>query len=76
VVYPTLALLVDEGLIAEVAGEGTRKAFSITPAGQDELAQRAEDLAPIIARLTGLAQASARERARRCGARSPIWERP
>jgi DNA-binding PadR family transcriptional regulator len=61
VVYPTLALLVDEGLIAEVAGEGTRKAFSITPAGQDELAQRAEDLAPIIARLTGLAQASARE---------------
>jgi DNA-binding PadR family transcriptional regulator len=33
VVYPTLSLLVDEGLLAEVAGEGSRKAFTVTEAG-------------------------------------------
>lgn len=51
VVYPTLALLVDEGLIAEVLDAGPRKAFAATDAGCSELAARAGDLAAIIARL-------------------------
>ncbi|WP_432787957.1 PadR family transcriptional regulator [Novosphingobium rhizosphaerae] len=61
VVYPTLALLVDEGLIAEAAGEGTRKAFTATPAGRQELAGKAAELKVIVDRLTSLAQAGARE---------------
>ncbi|WP_084390998.1 PadR family transcriptional regulator [Novosphingobium capsulatum] len=61
VVYPTLALLVDEGLIAEAAGEGTRKAFTATEAGRAELAGKTEELKVIVDRLTSLAQAGARE---------------
>lgn len=61
VVYPTLALLVDEGLIAEAAGEGTRKAFTVTEAGRSELAGKTEELKVIVDRLTSLAQAGARE---------------
>lgn len=51
VVYPTLALLVDEGLIVEEVDAGPRKAFAATKAGRDELAGKAEELAAIIARL-------------------------
>lgn len=51
VVYPTLALLVDEGLIIEEVDAGPRKAFAATDAGRSELAARADDLAAIIARL-------------------------
>jgi DNA-binding PadR family transcriptional regulator len=61
VVYPTLALLVDEGLIAEAAGEGTRKAFAVTEAGRTELAGKTDELKVIVARLTSLAQAGERE---------------
>lgn len=61
VVYPTLSLLVDEGAIAEVAGESTRKAFTATESGRAELAGRTEELKTIVERLTGLAQAGARE---------------
>ncbi|OYU36110.1 PadR family transcriptional regulator [Novosphingobium sp. PASSN1] len=51
VVYPTLALLVDEGMIAEVPGEGARKAFTITDAGRAELAPRLEEAKAVVARL-------------------------
>ena len=61
VVYPTLALLVDEGLIAEAAGEGTRKAFAVTEAGRAELAGKTDELKVIVDRLASLAQAGARE---------------
>lgn len=51
VVYPTLALLVDEGLIAEELGAGPRKAFSATDAGRAELADKADEIATIVARI-------------------------
>ena len=61
VVYPTLSLLVDEGLIAEVPGEGARKAFAATPAGDAELVGKDEAIAAIRARLEGLAEMRGRE---------------
>lgn len=51
VVYPTLALLVDEGLIVEEVDAGPRKAFAATQAGRDELAGKVGEIATIIARL-------------------------
>lgn len=56
VVYPTLNLLTDEGLIAEQAGSGARKCFEITDAGRDELDQRIDEFKAIIERLTALAR--------------------
>lgn len=51
VVYPTLSLLVDEGLLAEVAGEGSRKAFTVTEAGRAELAEKAGEADALVERL-------------------------
>ena len=61
VVYPTLSLLVDEGLIAEAPGEGARKAFAATEAGRAEAESRAEEIATIVDRLKALADATSRE---------------
>lgn len=61
VVYPTLNLLVDEGLIAEVPGEGARKAFAATDEGRAELAGKDEAVAAIRARLAGFAEMRGRE---------------
>ena len=55
VVYPTLNLLTDEGLIAEQAGDGARKSFAVTDAGRAELDQRVQEFEKIIARLKALA---------------------
>ncbi len=51
VVYPTLQLLVDEGMITEVPGEGARKAFTMTEAGRSELAPRMEEAKAVVQRL-------------------------
>ena len=56
VVYPTLALLVDEGLIAEELGAGPRKAFSATDAGRAELADKADEIATIVARIKAVGE--------------------
>ena len=56
VVYPTLNLLTDEGLIAEQAGSGARKSFELTEAGRAELDTRIAEFKAIIERLTALAQ--------------------
>jgi len=61
VVYPTLSLLVDEGLIAEVGGDGARKAFTATEAGRTEAQQRADEAAAIVARLEAIAEQRGRE---------------
>ncbi|EGD58104.1 PadR family transcriptional regulator [Novosphingobium nitrogenifigens DSM 19370] len=61
VVYPTLALLVDEGLIVEAPGEGARKAFVATEAGKAEIAARSEEIGVIVDRLKALGEASDRE---------------
>lgn len=62
VVYPTLNLLTDEGLVEEQAGEGSRKVFALTEAGRTELAGRAEDAAKLLERLAALGEADNRHR--------------
>ncbi len=57
VVYPTLALLVDEGMITEVPGEGSRKAFTMTDAGRAELAAKLEEAKAVVQRLGDFAKA-------------------
>ena len=61
VVYPTLSLLVDEGLIAEAPGDGARRAFAATEAGRAEIEAKADEVAAITDRLKALAEASNRE---------------
>jgi len=80
VVYPTLTMLQDMGLIQEAAAEGTRKAFAITPEGEAHLAERVEEVEALFERLTG-----AGEGKRRAGGRpiqravgnllSALWHR-
>lgn len=54
VVYPTLSLLLDEGMIAEKADDTPRKAFAITPEGEVELSERIAEADALIARLVAL----------------------
>ncbi|MBT2185863.1 PadR family transcriptional regulator [Sphingobium nicotianae] len=56
VVYPTLTLLADMELIAEQQSEGARKLYAITPAGEAHLAERAEEVAALMARLEGVGE--------------------
>jgi DNA-binding PadR family transcriptional regulator len=80
VVYPTLTLLQDMGLIDEAAGEGARKPFAISAEGRAHLAERADEVDALLARLTG-----AGEGKRRAGGRpiqravgnllSALWHR-
>ena len=80
VVYPTLTMLQDMGLIQEAAADGPRKAFAITPEGEAHLAERAEEVEALFERLTG-----AGEGKRRAGGRpiqravgnllSALWHR-
>ena len=60
VVYPTLSLLTDEGVIEDQAGEGARKSFAATAAGRAELGERQDEYDAIVARLKGLAEESER----------------
>jgi DNA-binding PadR family transcriptional regulator len=80
VVYPTLTMLQDMGLIQEAAADGPRKAFAITPDGEAHLAEKAEEVEALFERLTG-----AGEGKRRAGGRpiqravgnllSALWHR-
>ncbi|HEY1604818.1 MAG TPA: PadR family transcriptional regulator [Allosphingosinicella sp.] len=56
IVYPTLTMLQDMALIEEQATEGARKAFAATDEGRAHLAEREEEVAALIARLTGLGE--------------------
>ncbi|MCZ8170121.1 MAG: PadR family transcriptional regulator [Novosphingobium sp.] len=60
VVYPTLTLLADMDLIAEDAGESARRRFRITEAGSAHLAERAEEVAALMARLAAMKEARSR----------------
>ena len=51
VVYPTLTLLGDMGLIEEQASAGARKAFAVTEAGTAHLSEHAEEVAALFVRL-------------------------
>ncbi len=57
VVYPTITLLDDMGLIEEQKAEGAKKLFAVTEAGRAHLADRAEEVEALFARLTDLAEA-------------------
>lgn len=57
VVYPTLSLLLDEGLIDQAEGEGARKPFAVTAAGRAELDANADQVAALVERLRSLGEA-------------------
>ncbi len=64
VVYPTLSLLADEGVISESeAGDGGRKLFAVTDAGTAELAEKEEDVAALLERLTRIGEREGRGKA-------------
>lgn len=54
VVYPTLTLLQDMGLIEEAAGEGARKPFQITDEGRIHLEEREDEVESLFERLADL----------------------
>ena len=60
VVYPTLTLLADMDLIAEQAGDGAKKMFEITVAGQTLLTEREEEVTALMERLAQLGSLRAR----------------
>ncbi|AEG50493.1 transcriptional regulator, PadR-like family [Sphingobium chlorophenolicum L-1] len=60
VVYPTLTLLADMDLIAEQPGEGSRKLFAITEAGQAYLADHEAGVRDVMDRLGSLAKKAER----------------
>ena len=55
VVYPTLTLLQDMGLIEEAPGEGGRKPFEATEAGRKHLEEKEKEADAIFDRLADLA---------------------
>jgi DNA-binding PadR family transcriptional regulator len=56
VVYPTLTLLGEMGLIEEQASEGAKKRFGATEAGRAHLSEQAELVELLIARLTAVGE--------------------
>ncbi len=56
IVYPTLTLLEEQGLIAVVETEGPRKLYGLTDEGRAELARSAPDIDRVFARMGELRQ--------------------
>jgi DNA-binding PadR family transcriptional regulator len=54
VIYPTLTLLQDMGLIEEAPVEGARKPFQVTEEGRQHLEQRSEEVEALLERLADL----------------------
>lgn len=54
VVYPTLTLLQDMGLIEEAPGEGSRKPFQATAEGKAHLEEKSDEIEALFERLNGL----------------------
>lgn len=54
VIYPTITLLQDMELIEERRSEGTRRLFAVTAAGTAHLAERADEVTALFARLAAL----------------------
>jgi DNA-binding PadR family transcriptional regulator len=63
VIYPALAMLADEGLIAEQESGDQRRKFAITPAGEAVLAAEAEQVDRAMGRLDALAEHAERNHA-------------
>lgn len=56
VVYPTLTLLDDMGLIAEDRSKSARKRFAVTDDGVAHLAERADEVTQLMARLAAMGE--------------------
>jgi DNA-binding PadR family transcriptional regulator len=54
IVYPTLTMLSEMGLIEEQLAEGARKQFAITPEGTAHLAEHESEVTAMLARLDAL----------------------
>ena len=67
IVYPTLTMLQDMGLIEETEGEGARKPFRITEAGRAHLDENADEADELVRRLKALSPSYHPEGG------SPIW---
>jgi DNA-binding PadR family transcriptional regulator len=63
VVYPSLSMLADEGLIAEQDSDDQRRKFAITAAGTAALEAAETEAQRAMERLTGLAEDAERNRA-------------
>lgn len=59
VIYPTLALLEDEGFVRQTGGEGGRKLYEITEAGRDALKANQASVDAVFARMGEAAASSA-----------------
>ena len=55
IVYPTLTLLQDMGLVEEAAGEGARRPFQVTDEGRSHLEEREDEVDALFERLRDLA---------------------
>ncbi len=55
IVYPTLTLLQDMGLIEEAKAKGPRKPFEVTDEGRAQLEEKAEEIEALFERLEELA---------------------
>ena len=55
-VYPTLAMMVDEAIIAELDDDEARKAYRVTEEGAAELEERAEEADALMERLAAYGQ--------------------
>jgi len=60
VIYPSITMLEDMGLIAEQPSEGAKRRFAATAEGEAHLADRAEQVAALFARLDALGDAARR----------------
>ena len=60
VIYPTLTLLGDMGLIEEAKSEGAKKQFAITDAGSAELVAKADEVATLLNRLAEMGKQRAK----------------
>ena len=62
-VYPTLTMLQDMGLIVESDATGTRKVYAATLEGTQHLAEKKDDVAALLARIAELQAAQKGDRA-------------
>jgi DNA-binding PadR family transcriptional regulator len=63
VIYPTLTMLQDMGLIVESDAAGTRKVYAATLEGTAHLAEKKDDVAALLARIDELKSAQKGDRA-------------
>ena len=72
VIYPTLTMLQDMGLIAEAPGDTQKKVFEATDEGRAHLAENADEVEALFERLDEAFPEARRRAIRRSAARSAI----